>query len=161
MNEKIKNGYTLIEILVGLTIIGIIFGVGYVGFRDFSRRQLLQTASRMIKSDLRLAQSKALAGEKPNDARCTGTEVLNAYEFIIVDSDTYRVNAKCSGGDVEIKVHELGSDDMTMTSATNPIIFKVLGHGTNIPNPTEIISITQISTGRIVSVTVSQGGEIN
>lgn len=161
MNEKNNHAYTLIEILVGITIIGIIFGIGYVGFRDFSRRQALTSVSRMIKSDLRLAQSKALSGEKPDNAFCTGTEVLNSYEFRIVDTDTYRVNANCSGGDVEIKSEELDSSDIVIMSGTNPIVFKVLGHGTNIPNPTEIVGVTQISTGNIISITVSQGGEIN
>ncbi len=161
MNEKNNNGYTLIEILVGLTIIGLIFGVGYVGFREFSRRQLLTSTARFIKSDLRLAQSKALAGEKPDSPNCQGSNLLNGYEFLVINSNTYRINALCTGGSVEVKTKELNSNDLIISTGINPIIFKPLGHGTNIPNPSEIVSVTQISTGKIISVTVTQGGEIN
>jgi hypothetical protein len=110
---------------------------------------------------LRLAQSKALAGEKPVDARCTGANLLDAYEFRIINASTYRISALCTGGSVLVKTYVVESSDMVIATGTNPIIFKVLGHGTNIPNPSEIVSITQISTGKIISVTVTKGGEIN
>ena len=41
MDRKHNAAYTLIEILVALTIVGLIFGIGYVNFRDFARRQAL------------------------------------------------------------------------------------------------------------------------
>ena len=54
-------GYTLIEILVGLTIIGIIFGVGFASFREFSRRQSLAGGVKTLVGDLRLAQEQAIS----------------------------------------------------------------------------------------------------
>ncbi|KKR39915.1 MAG: Pilin assembly protein [Candidatus Woesebacteria bacterium GW2011_GWB1_40_101] len=60
-----KRGYTLIELLVAITILGIIFGAGYISFRDFSRRQALTAAVRTVSGDVRLTQEMALSGKKP------------------------------------------------------------------------------------------------
>ena len=56
---KIRNGYTLIEILVALTIIGLLFSFGYVSFRDYSRRQAVSDAVKTMQGDLRLAEGDA------------------------------------------------------------------------------------------------------
>ena len=61
-----KSGFTLIEILVSMTIIGFLFSFGYASFRDFSRRQALAGVVKQVQGDLRLAQQKALSGEKPS-----------------------------------------------------------------------------------------------
>jgi len=33
--KSLKEGYTLVELLIGITIISIVFTIGYAGFRDF------------------------------------------------------------------------------------------------------------------------------
>src|SRR5437762_5518928 len=90
-----KKGYTLIEILVGLSIIGILFAVGYLNFRDYARRQAVVAASRALKSDLRLAQEQALAGQKP-----TGCGTLNGYQLNITSTTAYEIDAVCDVGNV-------------------------------------------------------------
>ena len=82
-------GYTLIEILVSLPIVGLIFGIGYVNFRDFSRRQALAGVARMVKGDLRLAQEQALAGKKPTHAFCNPSNQLDGFNFRVVSSQSY------------------------------------------------------------------------
>ena len=59
----IQKGYTLIELLVGISIIAIIFGVGFVSYREFSRRQSLTGVTKQLVGDLRLAQQLALTGQ--------------------------------------------------------------------------------------------------
>jgi prepilin-type N-terminal cleavage/methylation domain-containing protein len=164
-----SSGYTLIEILVALSIIGLIFGVGYVNFRDFSRRQALSSTARSIKGDLRLAQEEALTGKKPSDAanKCVNPSAaiqptLSGYGFKIINSHTYAIEAVCSGGNVEVKRVTLPSD-MSITSASAEqilfILFKVLGQGTNIATTTTIY-IVQQGTGSTATITVSKSGEI-
>ena len=50
MNSNSK-GYTLIEILVVISIMAILFTVGFAGYRDFSRRQVLLGAVNQIQGD--------------------------------------------------------------------------------------------------------------
>jgi prepilin-type N-terminal cleavage/methylation domain len=49
--KKSVRAYTLIEVLVVLSIIGVLFGIGYVSYRDFSRRQELAGVAKNIQGE--------------------------------------------------------------------------------------------------------------
>lgn len=159
---KLKvSGYTLIEILVGLTIVGLLFGFGFVSFRDFSRRQALGGAAKIIQGDLRLAQQQALSGKKPNDAKCNSPNSLNAFSFQVNSVSQYTINADCTGGLVQVKTTNLAGGIMLSTPSPNPVKFKVLGQGTNIPGGSSVaLTLTQAGTANIFTVTISSSGEI-
>ena len=155
---KRYSGFTLIEVLISLTIIGLLFGFGFVSFRDFSRRQAVVSAGRAVIGDLRLAQSKALSGEKP--ASCNGANTLSSYSFQIINSISYKVVANCLAGNVDIKIENL-PDGISMSPASGTISFKVLGQGTNITaGGSFVITLTQAGTNNTSLVTVTSGGEI-
>lgn len=149
------SGFTLIEVLVGLTIVGLIFAVGFVGFREFARRQALLGAVRRIEGDLRLAQQQALAGKKP-----VGCVVLDGYRFSASSENQYRIQAACSNGDFSIgKDSILLSEGVKMNPLPSSIMFKVLGLGTDLASSVEI-RLEQSGTGNSQTVTVSPAGEI-
>jgi len=156
MNEK---GYTLLEILVALTIVGIIFSIGYVGFRSFSQRQEMQSVARNIRGDLRLAQGQALAGKKPPGVNCDSPATLDGFNFSVDSATTYSINAVCSGGLIETKSVSMPSGITITPGAVNPIVFKIIGNGTNITGQV-VINITQTGTTNTASITVTEGGEI-
>jgi len=156
MNEK---GYTLLEILVALTIVGIIFSIGYVGFRSFSQRQEMQSVVRNIRGDLRLAQGQALAGKKPSGANCDSPATLSGFNFRVDSLTTYSINAVCSGGLIPTKSVSMPSGITITPGAVNPIVFKIIGNGTNITGQV-VINITQTGTTNTASITVTEGGEI-
>src|SRR3989344_2781413 len=120
-NSSNNTGYTLIEILVGLTIIGIVFGVGFLSFREFSRRQSLAGGVKNLVGDLRLAQEQAIAGKKPEDNKCT-SGLLNGYNFRVIPPDTYQVEALCTGGVVIVKTVIVPSDLTFSAPSINPIL---------------------------------------
>jgi len=154
-----RKAFTLIEVLISLSILGLLFGLGSVNFRDYSRRQQLVSAARNFKGELRLIQAKASAGEKPGS--CSSTNTLSSYSFKRVNSTSYQILADCLGSrSVVIKTENL-PDGITMTSTQNIISFKVLGQGTNVPQGRNaVITFTQVGTGNPATVTVTQGGEI-
>lgn len=158
---KWKKGYTIIEILVALSITGIIFGSGFVSFRDFSRRQLLNGTVRSLKTDLRLAQEYALIGKKPDDAKCNEPNFLYGYRFFVRTSSQYIIRAYCSPvpGQVNVKIVDLPSDISISAPSTNPITFNALGEGTDLTGDVTI-TVTQLSTGKALPIIVSMGGEI-
>lgn len=161
MKWKSQKGYTLIEILVGLTIIGLLFGVGYANFRGFSRRQAVLAAVKIMQGDLRLAQEMALAGQKPADAKCDSPNTLNGYNLNIVSASEYKIEANCTGGIVTVKDVILSSDLSVSTPVPNPITFNVLGNGTNIPSgQNSSIDIAQTGTGNKSTLTLTSGGQI-
>jgi len=160
-NTQINFGYTLIEVLIYLSIIGLLFSVGYASFRDFSRRQELSGAIKLIQGDLRLAQENASSGQKPES--CSNLTSLDGFEFIIASNTEYKIRANCIGllNAVEIKNVLLPSGIIMATSSINPLKFKVLGQGTNLgEGSTWVLTLTQTATGKVENVTVTSGGEI-
>ncbi len=155
-----KSGYTLIEILVALTVLGLLFGFGFVSFRDFSRRQALQGAVQSVQGDLRLAQGDALSGEKPS--ACSAD--LNGYSFQVVSASEYKLLANCGVSPILVKDVVLPSGIIISTPTVNPIMFKTLGQGTNIPASnvpaSTTITLTQQNTTNSATVTVTIGGQI-
>lgn len=159
MTNENKKGYTFIEILVALTIVGLIFGIGYVNFRDFSRRQALSGTARSVMGDLRLAQEQALAGKKPSAAFCNSPNQLNGYNFRVNSSTSYQLEANCSGGNVVTKSVTLPTGISLSTPSPNPITFKILGQGTNL-SADATITLTQPGTSNTKQIVVTSGGEI-
>ena len=156
-----QNGYTLIEILVVITIMTTLFSFGYANFRDFSRRQTLQGAVKQVQGSLRKAQQSALSGVKPDDPKCNNPQTLNGYGFKIESSlSQYSVFADCSGGNAQIgSLVDLPSG-ITASTPLNPIIFKVLGSGTNIVGGDNVITFTQTVGGKTSTISVGPGGDI-
>ena len=151
-----RSAFTLIEILIAISITGILLGLGFAGFRQYSQRQVLFAAARDVKSDLRSLQQKALSGEKP--AACAG-KILEGYRFDIVSGGTqYKMLARCQL-DVEINLQNL--DGFTISPTGTQILFKVLGQGTNILSGTSsTIRLTQTGTTKYIELTVSAEGSI-
>ena len=158
----INSGYTLIELLVGLSVIGLIFSFGYVNFRDFSRRQALDSAARDLKGQLRFTQERALSGQKPPNSNCDSPNRLDGYNFNIASNSNYTVEAQCSGGVAVIRNINLSENVTISIPSPNPILFKVLGQGNNIPDGTSItLTLTQVESGNTQDITIGSGGEIN
>lgn len=159
-HKPLVIGYTLIEILVAMTIVGLIFGIGYVSFRDFARRQALSGVARSVRGDLRLAQEQALAGKKPDSVSCNDPNTLSGYYFDRVSAGVYRIMAQCSAGDTEVKNVDLPAD-ISLSISSSPLIFKILGQGTNIPSGGQVtITLTQFPTSSTREILVTPGGEI-
>lgn len=158
--SKACQAFTLIEVLVSLTVIGLLFGFGFVSFREFSRRQQILGVAESIKVELRLVQSQASAGEKPNNTKCNSPNTLSSYSFQITSATSYKVTANCLGGSVDVKTVNL-PDGISMSPVSGTISFKVLGQGTGIAaGGSFVITLSQKGTTNTQSVTVTAGGEI-
>ncbi len=158
-----SHGYTLIEIMVTLTIIGIIFGAGFVAFREFSRRQALTSAVREVLGDLRLAQAQALAGKKPASGSCSQPNpstlvTLDGYLFDVKPPNEYEILAKCTtngvSGNVSVKKVALPSNVTISPPFQDPILFKILGLGTNITSNDAIV-LTVAGTSQTIAITTA------
>lgn len=151
------NGFTLIEILVGLTIVALLFGVGYASYRDFARRQILNSSYDKIRSSLSLAQQLALSGDKP--AGCPANSVLSGYR---VDFGQKKFYAECVGPGGTTLAQEKIIDippGIEISSSQSTILYKVLGQGTDQVSETTI-TITQTGTGSTINAILTQDGRL-
>lgn len=89
----VVKGFTLIELVVTLTIIAILSTIGIAAFVNQSRTSALQTGASQFVSALNLAKSRAMSQVKPSV--CEGD--LEGYIVTITDSDTYQLDVECGG----------------------------------------------------------------
>lgn len=149
--KKSCSGFTLIELLIAISIIGIIFTIGLAGYNQFNRRQILVQAANELKNNLRLTQSKALAGEKPTGC---GITPLSGHKLEFIGTQNYKIVAVC-GSDIDVKTGLTLGPNVTKTGPSS-ILFKVLTQG---PEATVLFTLSFPGVDDVV-VTVTEGGEI-
>lgn len=157
--SNVKTGFTLIEILVVLAIGALVFIGGYAGYRDFTRRQILEGSSEETKSNLALARQRALSGEKPSGC----TEDLSGYRVSMTFSDpsgnsSYTISAMCTQSGISTGTTNLPVG-ITLSAPQSQFLFKSIGQGTDLSSDL-IITLTQGSTGAQSTITVTSGGAI-
>lgn len=125
--------------------------VGIVKYRDASRRQAVDAAAEKLISALRKAQTNAAAGIKED---CAGS--LTGWQ-VNVSAGSYTIAYVCDGtADSSPKTENFDGAVVTAFPSPNPILFKVLNQGTNIP-----VSTTITLTGSITrDVVITKAGGI-
>lgn len=156
-----KNGFTLIELMIVIMTMSLLFGLGFANYRDFQRRQSLESGVRSIISDLRYAQGLALAGRKPNNPAGNSclSSVLHGYQLRRTGSTSYEIEAVCSS-DVSVKTVNVLAD-IQIANFGSPVLFKVVTGGIS-SNSTVTITLSFPEGGvSDRSITISPAGEIN
>ena len=147
-----NKGFTLIELLVSITILGILLGIGIAAYNEFNKTQTVKQVALNLKNDLRQAQNKAMAGEKP----ASGCGVLNGYE-VSFTATSYSFYAKCSPGPSygTATSGTLPTSVNLAVSPAGPVLFKVLGQGVD---TTKTICVTGF--GKLYKLFITTSGEI-
>jgi len=148
--KKICPGFTLIELLITITIITLLFSIGMAQYNRFNRRQILVKAKDELVSNLRLAQSKSLAAEKPNDC----SDVLTGHKIKFINNQNYKIVAVC-GDEIDLKTDIVLPTGVTKQAGPNEVFFRVLSQG----SPTDA-TITLSGFGETTTIAVTTSGEI-
>ena len=112
LSRNHQRGFTLIEILVVILLIGVIVGGGVASYRRLQETKLIEGAAREAEQGIRKAQKNAEAGVKPQ-SWCDGSgETLVSYSIEFrgptYPKNEYRISANCSdGGSSLIETREL------------------------------------------------------
>lgn len=83
-----KKGFTLLELVVAMSISAIILQMGIANYQRFNRTQTLNNTGLGVKNALKDAQTKAIAAVKPDT--CAVSSTLDYYEMTLLDD--------CGGG---------------------------------------------------------------
>lgn len=154
-----QHGFTLMELLVVFSIIGILASVSVASFVDYSRTQELKAATSEVSTLLSQAKSKAQSQIKPSSC---GSSSLEGYEVRICGlvgsscstANTYALYVRCGTATSQISVKRLPKDITFLQSETTSVsyFFRVLHRGVegagNVAltayNKTQTISVNQV-----------------
>lgn len=145
---KNSFGFTIIELLIAISIMALLFGIGVAKYVSFNQGQIIKQAAQKLKSDLRVAANKAITGEK------NGCGTLDGYQISFTGGQ-YLIAAACSGGTfIAVNTISLPSG-VTFNPLPSSVFFKVLGQGVS-----SAITIVLSGFGKTEIVTVNISGEI-
>lgn len=134
-NRRLANnfskGFTLLEILIATSLIGVLSAVSIASFVTFSRSQQLQQATNGVLAAVKQAKSHAQSQVKPDS--CQG-KVLEGYrvEFCssqCPDPNSYEIQVRCGGEN-----YNLNDDDSSFhlsnasIAQTQSLIFHIQGN---------------------------------
>lgn len=102
-----KNGFTLIELIVIISVVGVLSIVGIASFVTYSRIQSLNSAVSDFVTTIHLAKSRAQSQVKPTE-RCASNRQLNGYKVSVcgfpsstcVSTKDYELTIVCEGSTV-------------------------------------------------------------
>lgn len=110
MLERFDSGFTLVELLVVFSIIGLLSVLGVAGFVDYSRAQAVAAASLEFATMLQTARSRAQSQVKPEVGLCNNRDnPLDGYIMTVCPigtNNTYQLRASCAGYAVEATLVE-------------------------------------------------------
>ena len=92
------RGFTLIEMLVVITLFGIVSTLVTASYITFERNQRIRNATQTLKNDLRFVQNKALAGGKGANSECSINDTLAGWYVtfnITVSTSSYTYAGVC------------------------------------------------------------------
>lgn len=152
-----RKAFTIVEVLVVISILGLIMGVGTVNLRQFQRKQDVISAKRMLLEDVRTAQSDAGSGRKPQNC----DETLEGFRFQVdtISPLSYRILAQCTDENVVVKTVSLPEISIDRMPTPNPVLFYPLHQGTNIVGSTSF-TISSTSASNTETLYISSSGEI-
>lgn len=147
-----KSGFTLIELMVTITIMMLMVGGGIAAYFNFNDRQTLAGDAKGLQTFLRSAQKKARVGEVP-----AGCEKLENYSVGMTTGDnTVLMRANCTNG--VFLVNTLYLSDAVTAQSDFEVEFRVLHGGADFITGNG--SIVLVTSTRKYEFQVSAGGTI-
>ena len=123
------DGFTLIEILVTISLGLIVTVSGMAYYSNFNRRQMVEQSAKKIVSDLRLAQNLALTQEKPDQESCA-CDFLNGYSVNFnFPEKSYQIAVDCNPACEESVIFKEAVLENVTLSGLQSVKFLVLTQG--------------------------------
>jgi prepilin-type N-terminal cleavage/methylation domain-containing protein len=146
-----RSGFTLIEIIVSVTILLVLSGLFIANYNGFNNSQTVRQASLDLISNLQAARTSAAAGVKPS-----GCDTLVGYIVNFPTGTTYTAQALCLVGAVGEKNTYSLPAGVTFSPIPDPITFYALNGGASADQ-----TISLIGNGVTMDVSVFTSGVVS
>ncbi len=154
--QKNLFAFTLIEMMVAVTVMGIITAVGVARYRQFNEKQKVVVAGKEVMTLLRDTQKKAKSGDRPMECN-DPYRVLDGYKMrVTVATSQVDIIAMCRGLDVITKTVLLTND--AIFSSGGEYVFNGLSGGVE---GAGVIRVTDVNLDHAYEVGITSSGAIN
>jgi len=142
--EIMRNGFSLVELLIVLTIVGILAAIAMPGYQTFMAQRRLNGAARQIMSHLMLARQRAVT----QNHQCKVFFDSGTHSYTILhDSDND--GTADTGENTEARNIRQNYDDISFSATADPVFHP---QGTAASGMTVTITSAGISSARYVKV---------
>lgn len=114
-----RSGFTILEILITITIMSLFVGGAFVGFSSFSKKQKVVAAGETLKNTLRDVQSRVTTGEIDCSV-CNCTTSGGQSDGWAIDLTAKEYYGECQGNQYYRKSFNLSSDTVITALITPP-----------------------------------------
>jgi prepilin-type N-terminal cleavage/methylation domain-containing protein len=147
------KGFTLVELIVVFSVIGILTSLGLASYSSYNGKQTVQSAATDVVTMLNTAKSQSLSQVIPSS--CASNPVTGYQVDVTVGSQQYTLSAICGTKQV-ITTSNLPAK-VTFDNGSTTTVFYPIATGT-IANASSI-SITGYGITKIISI--SQAGTVS
>jgi len=177
---SVERGATLIELLIGMVILGILIALGLPSFSTWLQNSQIRTSAESVQNGISLARAEAV--RRNSTARFQFTDSLtnacnlstSGTNWIVSLDDPEDLCATTPSDTVTPRIIQArsgaeGSPNAVIAASQNSIIFNGLGRVTPTPAGNVTVDITNPTSGtcaasagkmRCLRVVVSPGGQI-
>lgn len=147
-----KRGFTMIELIITVSISMLLIGGIVVNYNSFNDTQVLKQAGLTLKNNLRLAQVKATSAEKPE----SGCTQLVGYTLTF-SASSYTTQAQCTEGLVGAAVTVVLPSGVTFSPIPTSVTFAALTQTLLSGTP---VDVTLQARSKSYLIRVSTNGEV-
>ncbi|MBI2011562.1 prepilin-type N-terminal cleavage/methylation domain-containing protein [Candidatus Daviesbacteria bacterium] len=157
-----KNGFTIVEILITITIIGILTLIAIPNFRKFNKEQLLRNFATDLIYNLRKAQINAQSGVKCPDGNPSVTWGIN-----FLANSSYELIATCEGSNYTGNAVSTPNITLSTNCGAYPSVLKFNQNGVIYPDSSscpslgnQIFAVTLSDSTKNYILNIDKGGAI-